>query len=300
MGRSDVGRNDDRVDHHDPHAPGSPGAELGAAVIAARRESAPATITAIIVDDEPLARDAIRVRLEREPGIVITGEATNGLEAVALIESLKPDIVFLDVKMPGLDGFAVIEKVSAVHLPIVVFVTAHDTFAIRAFERHALDYLLKPFTRERFAATINRVRVAVASAGEHETHERLVAMLDREHARVDRPDAAAGPSPYLVRLAVRRNGRIALVRVDDVEWIESSANYVRLHVGDHSHLVRMTMTELEQRLDPARFARIHRYTIVRIDCVKDIVQELHGDFSLSLNNGISLRLSRHYRSRLQL
>ena len=270
-------------------------------MITARRESAPATITAIIVDDEPLARDAIRVRLEREPDIVIKGEATNGLDAVALIESVKPDIVFLDVKMPGLDGFAVIDRVSAVHLPIVVFVTAHDTFAIRAFETHALDYLLKPFTRERFASTLNRARIAVARAGEHETHERLVALLDREHSGGARPEAAAtGRQPYLVRLAVRRNGRITLVRVDDVEWIESSANYVRLHVGDTSHLARMTMTELEQRLDPSRFARVHRYTIVRIDCVKDIVQEFHGDFSLSLKNGITLRLSRNYRSRLQL
>ncbi len=267
----------------------------------ARCDTAPGPITAVIVDDEPLGRDAIRVRLEREPDIVIKGEAANGLEAVRLIESVKPDIVFLDVKMPGLDGFAVIDRVAAVHLPIVVFVTAHDTFAIRAFESHALDYLLKPFTRERFAATLSRARVAVARTGEHETHERLMALLDREALRAARPGAVAPErQPYLVRLAVRRNGRITLVRVDDVEWIESSANYVRLHVGDASHLVRMTMAELEQRLDPGRFARVHRYTIVRIDCVKDIVPELHGDFSLSLKNGTTLRLSRNYRSRLQL
>jgi two-component system LytT family response regulator len=257
-------------------------------------------ITTVIVDDEPLARDAIRFRLEHEPDIQIVGEAGNGFEAVKLIEAAKPDIVFLDVKMPELDGFEVIDRVSGVHLPIVVFVTAHDRFAIRAFETHALDYLLKPFTVERFTSALNRARLAVAKAGDHETHQRLIELLDRERpAAVPRGRPTAADSPYLVRLAVRRNQRITLVRVDDVEWIESSANYARLHVRNDSHMVRMTMSELEQRLDPGRFARIHRSTIVRIDCVKEILPELHGDFTLTLNDGTALRLSRNYRARLQ-
>ena len=260
-------------------------------------------ITAVIVDDEALARDAIRLRLEHEPDIRLLGEAANGFEAVKLIEAEKPDVVFLDVKMPELDGFEVIDRVSSVHLPIVVFVTAHDRFAIRAFETHALDYLLKPFTSERFGSALNRARLAVAKAGDDETHQRLIALLDRERpAGPGRQSPAMIPreeSPYLVRLAVRRNQRITLVRVDDVEWIESCANYARLHVKNEAHLVRMTMSELEQRLDPSRFARIHRSTIVRIDCVKEIVPELHGDFTLSLHDGTTLRLSRNYRARLQ-
>lgn len=257
-------------------------------------------ITALIVDDEPLARDAIRMRLQREPDIEIVGEASNGFDAVKLIETAKPDIVFLDVKMPELDGFELIDRVSGVHLPIVVFVTAHDRFAIRAFETHALDYLLKPFTVERFASALNRARLAVAKAGDDQTHQRLIALLDRERpASRPRGRSTTGDNPYLVRLAVRRNQRITLVRVDDVEWIESSANYARLHVRHDSHMVRMTMSELEQRLDPGRFARIHRSTIVRIDCVKEIVPELHGDFTLTLNDGTTLRLSRNYRARLQ-
>jgi two-component system LytT family response regulator len=257
-------------------------------------------INTVIVDDEPLARDAIRLRLKEQADIRVVGEASNGFEAVKLIEELKPDVVFLDVKMPQLDGFEVIDRVSSVHLPIVVFVTAYDRFAIRAFETHALDYLLKPFTAERFAAALNRARLAVANAGDQETHQRLIALLDRE-----RPVQSASSTPrvnrpsYLVRLAVRRNQRITLIRVDDVEWIESSANYARLHVRGDSHLVRMTMAELEQRLDPGRFARIHRSTIVRIDSVKEIVPEQHGDFTLTLNDGTGLRMSRNYRSRLQ-
>ena len=145
-------------------------------------------ITAVIVDDEALARDAIRLRLEHEPDIRLLGEAANGFEAVKLIEAEKPDVVFLDVKMPELDGFEVIDRVSSVHLPIVVFVTAYDRFAIRAFETHALDYLLKPFTVERFGSALNRARLAVAKAGDDETHQRLIALLDRE-----RPAGPGGP-----------------------------------------------------------------------------------------------------------
>lgn len=258
-------------------------------------------ITALIVDDERLSRDAIRLRLVAESDISVVGEAASGTEAVRLIIEAQPDVVFLDVKMPGLDGFEVIDRISPFHLPIVIFVTAHDRFAVRAFERHALDYLLKPFTASRFSSTLARTRLEIAKGDERSVHHRLIALLDeRQRDREAQANpATSSPPRYLARFAVPRNGRIVLVRAEDVEWIESSANYARLHVGSVSHLVRMTMTQLERSLDPSRFVRIHRSTIVRTDCIEAIVPILHGDFSVTLRDGTVVRLSRNYRGRLQ-
>jgi two-component system, LytTR family, response regulator len=257
-------------------------------------------LKAVIVDDEPLGRETIRLRLADEPDVAIAGEASNGKDAVELIKKTRPDVVFMDVKMPGMDGFEVIDMVSPVHLPIVVFVTAHDVFAVRAFERHALDYLLKPFTASRFATALDRARFEVARAGDPETHDRLIAFLDEQkRQRETTKTALRGGEPYLARFAVHRNHRIVLIGVEDIDWIESCANYARLHVQDVSHLVRMTMSELERRLDPARFARIHRSAIVRIACIDQIIPALHGDFNLTLRDGTALKLSRNYRSNLQ-
>src|SRR5438874_3444492 len=238
-------------------------------------------ITAVIVDDERLSRQAIRLRLADEPDFVIVGEASDGDEAVRLIKETRPDVLFLDVKMPDVDGFEVIDTASSVHLPIVVFVTAHDRFAVQAFERHALDYLLKPFTASRFAAAVARARREVERAADEDTHHGLVKLLDElqgELLRRKNPTSAKLPR-YLSRFAVQQNRRVVLVRAGEVEWIESCANYARLHVGNSSYLVRMTMAELERTLDPSHFARIHRSTIVRIDCIETIVPVLHGDFN---------------------
>lgn len=259
-----------------------------------------APITAVIADDEALARDAIRLRLKKEPDIEVVGEASDGAETVELVRTRQPDLLFLDVQMPAMDGFEVIEKVSSEHLPIVVFVTAHDQYAIKAFETHALDYLLKPFTASRFHAAIDRARFEVARAGDHETHQRLIGALDDRHRARDRRGQhrdAAGEG-YLVRLAVKRNQRIVLVNVADIDWFESSANYVQLHTRGTSYAVRMTMGELERRLEPDRFARIHRSTIVQIDRIKDIITSWHGDFDVTLRDGTMLRLSRNYRDRV--
>ena len=265
-----------------------------------RTDRAAPPIKAVIADDEALARDAIRLRLANEPDIDIVGEAADGTEAVELVRARQPDLLFLDVQMPVMDGFEVIEKVSADHLPIVVFVTAHDQYALKAFETHALDYLLKPFTASRFHAAIDRARLEVARAGDHETHRRLIELLDeRRRANVIRTSTHADPGEgWLVRLAVKRSQRIVLVNVADIDWFESSANYVQLHTRGTSYAVRMTMGELERRLDPARFARIHRSTIVQIDRIKDIVASWHGDFDVALHDGTMLRLSRNYRDRV--
>ena len=265
-----------------------------------RTDRAAPPIKTVIANDEALARDAIRLRLANEPDIDIVGEAADGTEAVELVRARQPDLLFLDVQMPVMDGFEVIEKVSADHLPIVVFVTAHDQYALKAFETHALDYLLKPFTASRFHAAIDRARLEVARAGDHETHRRLIELLDeRRRANVIRTSTHADPGEgWLVRLAVKRSQRIVLVNVADIDWFESSANYVQLHTRGTSYAVRMTMGELERRLDPARFARIHRSTILQVDRITDIIAAWHDDFDVTLKDGTVLRLTRNYRDRV--
>lgn len=259
----------------------------------------PLPIKAVIVDDEALARDAIRLRLKGEPDIEVVGEAADGGDAVELLRRIHPDLLFLDVQMPVMNGFEVIESVPSDQLPIVVFVTAYDRYALRAFETHALDYLLKPFTASRFHAAIDRARLEVAKSGDRGTHERLVELLEeRRRARARGVDHEGAGHGYLTRLAVKRNGRIALVGAADIDWIESSGNYAHLHAHGASYVVRMTMGELERRLDPARFARIHRSTIVQVDRIQDIIAAWHGDFDVTLRDGTVLRLSRNYRDRV--
>ena len=251
-------------------------------------------IRTVIVDDEPLARDAIRLRLKDEPDVDVVGEAATGPAAVALIENALPDVVFLDVQMPGMDGFEVLDRVAPTWLPIVVFVTAYDRYALKAFETHALDYLLKPFTRDRFQAALERARAAFANAGDPSAQRGLVKLLnDRSRSPADEGKG------YLVRFAVKHHRGMRLVRVRDIHYIQACGNYAEIHSPGGTHLVRMTMLELEQRLDPAMFVRIHRSTIVRIDRIRNIAAASHGDFDLTLHDSTVLRLSRSYRGRLQ-
>jgi two-component system LytT family response regulator len=251
-------------------------------------------IRTVIVDDEPLARDAIRLRLKEEPDINVVGEAATGNEAVALIAKALPDVVFLDVQIPGMDGFEVLDRVAPTWLPIVVFVTAHDRYALKAFETHALDYLLKPFTRDRFRAALQRARAAFANAGDVSAQRGLVTLLnDRSRSPADKGKG------YLVRFAVKHHRGMRLVRVRDIDYIQACGNYAEIHTAGKTHLVRMTMQELDERLDPAIFARIHRSTIVQADRIRNIVSASHGDFDLTLHDGTVLRLSRKHRERLQ-
>jgi two-component system LytT family response regulator len=256
-------------------------------------------IRALVVDDEPLARETLQLHLSRQPDIVVVGEAADGFSAISQMESLRPDVVFLDVQMPDISGFDVLEALPADQLPFVVFVTAHDRFALQAFETHALDYLLKPFSAARFDHAIHRVRFEVAQTGDARTRQRLAALIEEHRRRLPELEQADATQGYLARLVVSHNRRIALVRTDDIDWIESSANYVRLHVGGTSRLLRMTMNQLERRLDPKQFARIHRSTIVRIDRIADMTALFHGDFKVTLKDGTELRLSRKFRSRLE-
>ena len=249
------------------------------------------SIRTLIVDDEPLARDGVRLHLEEHEDIDIIGEACSGEEAVNLIEGQNPDLVFLDVQMPGLDGFGVLDAISTSVMPAVVFVTAYDQFALRAFETHALDYLLKPFERERFNKALDRVRTQISRNGRgHSVDDRLRTLVASIANNKDR---------YLERLVARTNGKILILRVSDVDWIEAAANYVRVHIGGKEYLVRETMTNLETRLDPEAFLRIHRSMIVRKDRIKELEPLFQGDYSIVLLDGTRLTSSRGYRDRIQ-
>lgn len=253
-------------------------------------------IRAIIVDDEALAREGVRLQLKKEPDIQIIGEASDGIAAIKAIKELTPDVVFLDIQMPRCDGFEVLKRVGSEHLPYVVFVTAHNDYALKAFDTNAIDYLLKPLSPQRFQATLRRVRLALAKEmALTQAHSKVVDLIYSDRG------AGGGPSPRdsagdnVDRLAVKDRGRFRIVKTADIDWIDSAANYVQLHSGGQCFLLRGTMNELEKRLDPSLFARIHRTAIVNLERVVEIVPSESGDYVIVLNNGSRLRLSRHYR-----
>jgi two-component system LytT family response regulator len=237
-------------------------------------------IRTLIVDDEPVARRRIRRLLKSEPDVEVVGECGDGREAIDTIRSLAPDLVFLDVQMPEADGFEVLGAIGT-PLPAVIFVTAFDQYALTAFEVHALDYLLKPFNRQRFEQAVKRAREHL----ERRTDDRLLNLLKDLRPPVRR----------LTRFVVRSEGRLRLVDVGQVDWIEAADNYARLHVGKTTHLVRETMSRLALELDPEKFVRIHRSTIVRLDRIRELVPAFHGDLVVVLHDGTRLDMSRGYR-----
>jgi two-component system LytT family response regulator len=246
-------------------------------------------IRAIIVDDEPLAREGVRLHLEAEPDVEIVGEAGTGEEAVELIETVRPDLLFLDVQMPGLDGFGVLDAVGPAHMPVTIFTTAYDQFALRAFDAHAIDYILKPYDAQRFSNAIERARMHLNGRRKVQVDERLDSLIDELRAR----------NQYLERLVVRSGGRILILRVADIDWVEAASNYVRLHAGGREYLLRETMTALESKLDPADFVRIHRSTIVRVDKIRELEPLFQGDYVVILDDSTRLTSSRGYREKLQ-
>ncbi len=246
-------------------------------------------IRALIVDDEPLARARLRALLADEPDVEVVGECGDGLEAVAAVQDLTPDLLFLDVQMPTLDGFGVLEALEAGPMPAIIFVTAYDRYALRAFEVHALDYLLKPFDRDRFHKALERARAALDRPGKAEADQRLLGLLQ---------DQKKAPRP-LERLLIKTAGRVFFLRTEEIDWIEAAGNYVRLHVGAEAHLLRETMNGLEARLEPARFLRIHRSTIVNVDRIQELQAWFHGDYLVILRGGTQLTLSRGYRHKVQ-
>ncbi|HVV72145.1 MAG TPA: LytTR family DNA-binding domain-containing protein, partial [Verrucomicrobiae bacterium] len=233
--------------------------------------------------------DRLRQLLQNEPEIAIVGECADGRSAVKAIQEETPDLIFLDIQMPELDGFAVLDAIQAEPMPVVVFVTAYDKFALKAFEVHAVDYLLKPFDRERFQTALHHALEQVKHRGEQGFAERQSAALTDIHP----------PSKTRDRLPIKSGGRVVFVRTADIDWVEAAHNYIVLHVGRESHLMRETMNAFEQRLAPERFVRISRSTIVNIDRIKELQPLFYGEYSVTLHNGTRLTLSRRYRNKLQ-
>ncbi len=247
-------------------------------------------IRVVIVDDEPLARERLRDWLGAEPELEVIGECGDGRAAVELIRREKPDLVFLDVQMPELDGFGVLQELAGGPLPTVVFVTAFDQFAVKAFEVHAADYLLKPYDRDRFRTALGRALERARQRQAGGVQEQLAALLaDLRPGEREKP---------LDRLAIKGEGRVTLVKTDDIDWIEASDNYVIIHVGNDRHMLRETMTALEGRLAPRKFIRISRSVIVNADRIKELQPMFHGEYVVVLRNGAKLTLSRNYRDKL--
>lgn len=256
----------------------------------------PEKIKTLIVDDEPLARRNLRLLLERDPQIEIIGECRNGKEAVKAIESSHPDLIFLDIQMPEMDGFDVLDHVGAENVQAVVFVTAFDQYALKAFEVHALDYLLKPYDDFRFTQALQRAKSQIETREISKVSKRLLALLEeRENQKILPPSR----KPYLTRLMVKLASRVVLLKVEDIDWIEADGNYAKLHVGKKAHLLREKMHDLESQLDPQRFVRIHRSIIVNLERIKELHPHFNGDYVVVLEDGRQLKLSRSRREQLE-
>lgn len=246
-------------------------------------------IRTIIADDEPLARRGIRAHLKNEKDFEVISECRNGNETVRTIEAESPDLVFLDVQMPELDGFGVVNAIGPVRMPAVIFVTAYDRYALRAFEVHALDYLLKPFDDDRFAGALQRARQHIERKDIDDLGRRLQGLLDDLQPK----------QKYADRLVIKTAGRIFFLSVAEVDWIEAADNYVRLHAGSETHLLRETMNKLEKTLDPEQFLRVHRSRMVNIQRVKELRPLFRGEYDLMLKDGTRLETGRGYRDRIQ-
>lgn len=253
-------------------------------------------IKTLIVDDEPLARRNIRVLLKDDPETEVVGEAGSGVAALELIRKHSPDLIFLDIQMPEMDGFGVLERIEAASVPVVVFVTAFDRYALKAFEFHALDYLLKPFDDARFEKALRQAKQQVERRDIEELSRRLVALLEGRGG-----ERAATPSQpkFLTRLLVKSAGRVFFLKTDEIDYVTAEDYYVKLHVGRKNHLLRETMNDMESRLDPEKFVRVHRSSIVNLDRVRELQQLFNGDYTVVLHDGTQLRLSRTRRELLE-
>jgi len=246
-------------------------------------------LTVLIVDDEPLARDGLRMLLADDPEIGAVQEAKNGSEAVRRVREERPDLVFLDVQMPEMDGFSVVHEIGPERMPAVVFVTAHDQYAIRAFEINAIDYLLKPVTAERFGQSLARAKARLRISEPRPESRQILSLLE----------TIASPPRYLKRMAVQSAGKTSFIGVDDVDWIRAAENYVELHVAQASHLLHVAMNTLEKSLDPETFVRIHRSLIVNLRQVKQIQPASHGEYVLVLHTGVRLQSGRTYHEKIK-
>jgi two-component system LytT family response regulator len=245
-------------------------------------------IRVLLVDDEPLARDMLREMLQGDSDVEIVGESCNGHEALEAIRDQKPDLIFLDVQMPEMGGFELLSSLSGEKIPYVIFVTAYDQYAVRAFEVQALDYLLKPFDQERFDLSWERAKKQL-QRDRNGMDQRILTLLEELKAE----------KKYLERLVIKAAGRIYFLETKDIDWIEAEGNYVSVHSARKSHLLRETISSLESQLDPKKFVRIHRSSIVRLDFIQEMQPWFHGEYRVILNDGTQLTLSRNHREKLQ-
>jgi two-component system LytT family response regulator len=245
-------------------------------------------IRTVIVDDEPLARRRVRRMLARDAEIEIVSDCSNGKEAIAAIKTLKPDLLFLDIQMPEIDGFDLLESLDPSRLPLVIFVTAYDQYALRAFEVSAVDYLVKPFDRVRFEKALDRAKLRMAGERGSDLSRQTLALLEELKARSNRVE----------RLLIKAGGRAFFLKTDEIDWIEAEGKYVRLHVGKESYLLREAIGSMETQLNPKKFPRIHRSSIVNIDRVRELQPWFHNEYRVILNDGTELMLSRSCRKRL--
>lgn len=245
-------------------------------------------IRVLIIDDEPLARRKIRRMLARDPEVEILGDCANGREAIPAIDARNPDLVFLDVQMPEIDGFDVLESIPAAKIPLVIFVTAYDQYALRAFEVSAVDYLVKPFDRRRFEKALQRAKSRLATERGGDLNRQTLALLAELRAK----------SSHIERLVIKAGGRAFFLKTEEIDWIEAEGKYVRLHAGKESYLLREAIGGLEGQLDPKKFPRIHRSTIVNIDRVRELQPWFHNEYRVILKDGTELMLSRSCRKRL--
>jgi two-component system LytT family response regulator len=246
-------------------------------------------ITIMIVDDEELARTRIRELIQKDSEFEVISECSTGTEAVAAVMRTKPDILFLDIQMPDLNGFGVLKRINESSMPLVIFVTAYDEFAIKAFEHHAFDYLLKPFKKKRFEEAVAYAKNELRTRNDKEWIHRTYSMLE----------SLSGKTSHLNRFTIKERGRIFFVNAGDVDWIEAEDNYVRLHAGKETYLIRQKIGSLEKELDPVSFVRIHRGAIVNVESIKELQQWFKRDYRVVLRNGTILPLGRSYRNELR-
>lgn len=261
------------------------------------RDSSP--IRVLIVDDEPAGRDIVREMLRevvRRGEVEIVCECEDGRAALHAIQNVKLDLVFLDIQMPEMDGFAVLSALPPDQLPFIIFVTAYDQYALRAFEIHALDYLLKPFDRERFDQAFEQARRTLTRERASDVSERILCLLEERGATGSQTPA----QQHLERFVIKADGRVFFLRADEIEWIEAEGNYVSLHAGQRTYLFREAISTLETQLDPRTFRRIHRSTIVNIDCIRELHPMFRGEYRVVMRDGTELKLSQTYRDNLQL
>jgi len=244
----------------------------------------------IIADDESLARKKLRLMLSSESGVQIIAECQDGGETIRALTTYKPDLLMLDIQMPDLDGFEVLRRISPDAMPIVIFTTAYDRHAVRAFEAHALDYLLKPFDQERLHQAVNRARAELVKANDREATHRILNYLSANSGRHPRSER---------RLVIKAGGRVVFLSFDEIDWVEAAANYVKINVGKQSYLLRKGIGEIADRLDPAQFVRIHRSMIVNVQRIKELQPVNSGEYIVVLKDGKELSCSRGYRAGLQ-